>query len=1807
MTKKRQSSVDFEDTLRVTIKNLVKKRGVIKSKFSLFVKFVESLTSTDLTLLQKTELSTRLQKAETLLEEFTEIQDELDLKVSDDQKSSESLERETFQNRFYSVVSSAKCMLTVQPATESIPTTSSKGKNRKITLPTISLPSFDGSYDKWLPFRSTYLSLIHEVSDIDDIEKLHYLKSAVTGNALNIINSLELIPENYSVAWSLLESRYNNNRLLITNHVKALFNIPSIRTECPFQIRKLIDTVVKNLRLLNNLGEPTQSWDTLIIHLMVTKLDSSTEKQWENYKSRNVYGDTQDTTNSSIKITLDFLLKFLRNHADELESVKSSHSKSHDNTHTTHNHTIKKFSLPTNTHTHISPPRLTHNYISLQNNKLHNKNIRVRRCNLCNGVHSLYSCGKFINMSFKDKTTFLNNNKLCTNCLRAGHNSSECWFGSCKHCNSKHNSLLHCENINNDTSNHTSSMVAHTNTLNSLSSPPVVAHTELSSADNSQVTLLHASTHKSLNINSPYIGDNHVNLLNPVLLSTALVEVADTNNRYHTCRALLDNGSQHSFITESLCKKLNARVIQSTINVTGVGNSVTQSTHSCFIHMRSKTSNFNKRFNCLVLPRITAELPSFNINNIRFNFPDNIILADPYFNSPDQVDLLIGADLFWELLNEGLLRLPAGPYLQNTKCGWILAGSLNTSNMRINNHVQCNFSQSLDIQLKKFWELEEIPTNSYTPYSKQERFCEELFTKTTKREADGRFSVRIPLTESADALGDTYTLALNRFHSLERKLDNEPKYKQMYCDFMSEYLNMGHMTRINSYCKPYYFLPHHGVFREHSTTSRLRVVFNASTKSSANLSLNDIQHSGPMLQNDIFSILLRFRQHKFIACADIEKFFRQVNIQPNQRNLQCILWRSNKSDELGMYQLNTVTYGTASAPYLSMRCLKQLVSDFKGRVDNEVISRIDEDFYVDDLITGHDDKERLMILCEQISNILKTGCFNLRKWVYNYDFSLNNVTSKELSLGENCQNKTLGLGWFYTTDELYFTSKFQDNIDDNKITKRYILSIISQIYDPLGLLSPTIILAKFILQKLWLNKLDWDDIIPKDILLAWKQFTKTLCHLPNLRIPRHVISKSNNKDKQIELHIYCDASKIGYGACAFIRSYDKHTFDSLTVHLICAKGKVAPVKPVSIPRLELCAALVGARLYQKIIKSLKSKFNQVYFYTDSTIVLGWLNTSPSLLKLFVQNRCVEINELTNGFLWLHIDSKNNPADLLSRGVPIDALQSCQLWWKGPSYLSEPNSAWLDNNKQIYNKINYNELPELKSNTTISMSCTTNDFNLFDRYSSFNRLKRVFAYVLRFISNIKIKLPTKRQQGALSIDELDNSLKTLAKISQIQSFPHDYDNLSTHKKSSKNLQSLNLFIDDSGLIRVGGRLIKSDEFSYSKKHPILLSSKHNFTRLLFEFQHKKLLHIGPQSLLYNIRESWWPLGGRNLSKKVVRNCVICTRIKGKTIVTQMGNLPLERIQSNYAFYSCGVDYCGPLLYLDRTGRGAKLVKCYICLFVCFATKAIHLELVTSLTTDSYLLALKRFISRRGKPAQIFSDNGKNFVGAAKEFSSFLSDNSQSIIDYAANESIKFSFIPPYLPHFGGLWEAGVKSCKYHLRRVMGNAHLTFEELSTLLTLIESILNSRPISPMSSDPSDPLPLTPAHFLIGRPLTAAPCDDITEVTPLRLSRYARVEQLRQHFWSRWMKEYISELQTRTKWKTKKDDLTPNTLVVIKEDHLPPLRWRLGRIIKTLPGTDGISRVADIRTSSGVIRRGYPKICPLFNYEENSHVTST
>lgn len=318
----------------------------------------------------------------------------------------------------------------------------------------------------------------------------------------------------------------------------------------------------------------------------------------------------------------------------------------------------------------------------------------------------------------------------------------------------------------------------------------------------------------------------------------------------------------------------------------------------------------------------------------------------------------------------------------------------------------------------------------------------------------------------------------------------------------------------------------------------------------------------------------------------------------------------------------------------------------------------------------------------------------------------------------------------------------------------------------------------------------------------------------------------------------------------------------------------------------------------------------------------------------------------------------------------------------------------------------------------------------------------------------------------------------------------------------------------------------------------------------------------------VRQNFWPLSLRSTARKIVRGCITCFKCNPFSSEAKMGILPPPRVTPSRPFSNCGVDYAGPPILREGKRRNARNHKAYICIFVCFAVKAVHIELVSDLSSDSFLSVLKRFMSRRGMPVSIYSDNGTTFVGASRQLSEFFEvlnkeETQNRVRQFAAESGFSWHFIPPNAPHFSGLWEAAVKSAKIHLNKIVGTAHLTFEEMQTILCEIEAILNSRPLTALSSDPNDLSYLTPGHFLVGDALSAFPCRDLSDINQNRLVRWQRVEQLRQHFWSRWSLEYLNQLQQRHKWtENKGSQLEVGQLVLIKQPNLSPLQWILGRV---------------------------------------------
>nr|CAH7769929.1 unnamed protein product [Callosobruchus chinensis] len=1153
-----------------SLRALIRRRGTFKAKLTLFDKYLEEFESLDDDTRGRTkvlELEQRTNNAETLLAGFDEVQSDIECEVDDFDE--QYAERQEFQDKYYSLLSRAKCLL--QNFDDERKSTSSSdrvvGKAAAlegIKLPEIKLPKFDGSYENWMEFRDVFESMINNNIQINNIQKYHYLRASLTGTAQSVIQSFDFTHDNYSIAWSTLCDRFNNTELLVQNHLKAICGLEIVGNVTSGKIRHFYETYLTHLSNLKRLGETTESWDTLLIYILKGKLDKGTASEWQRYKSNH-------TT-----VTLKEFTECLKKRANLLETFESNMDQNNDRKNNTSktNSDNHRYSKPRN----YSRTFVTHNDACTSNQNVNSKYV----CYLCKGDHTLFYCPDFHNMAVKDRVVKAKSMKVCLNCLKKNHTSADCRWSGCKICNMKHNTMLH---VSSDT------------------------------AASSAVTIAQS--------NSAHVQEN-VELMNQ-----------DSVNTIHCTLATAKNG-------------------------------------------------------------ITANIPDVPIDSSYLNIPVNIQLADPDFDTPQSIDILIGANAFWDLLSQGRISLGAHlPVLHNTHLGWVIAGAMDIPVSK----SHCNLSTNIAIQdqLTKFWEVEEVGTKK--PWSVEENLCEEHFLDNLTTSEEGRYVVSIPLKDSPTKLGESRDIAVKRFISLERRLTSSETFRELYTDFLNQYEKLGHMTEVTNdeanVGEIEYFMPHHGVLKESSCTTKLRVVFNASAPTTTGLSLNDLQMTGPIIQQDLLSIILRFRMRSIVLSSDIKMMYRQVLINPNQRNLQKIVWRSNPNEPLKTFQLNTVTYGTTAASFLAIRCLHQLA--YECEVEHPNIAKIiRNDMYVDDLLTCVDTEQEANYIISHITQIFLQRGFELRKWKSNDKNVLSDIdiehTSNIVEFSANKDHETKTLGLFWKCDQDILTYKINvNNSHSGQMTKRIILSKISTIFDPLGLVSPCIITAK-----------------------------------------------------------------------------------------------------------------------------------------------------------------------------------------------------------------------------------------------------------------------------------------------------------------------DYQTLNAKRELPNNSKILNLhpFMDDQGILRVGA---------------------------------------------------------------------------------------------------------------------------------------------------------------------------------------------------TANMSITWHFIPTNSPHFGGIWEAGVKSLKHHLKRVMGCHSLFFFDFQTLLIRIEAVLNSRPLSPMSASPDDLTPLTPSHFLIGKQAVSLPEPLVSSIPENCLSNYQLLLRLYEHFWLRWSREYISELQLRQRWKQNYGQLEKGQLVLVKDDNLPPTRWRLGRVEKLILGKDGIARVASLRTSDGIICRALARLCPL------------
>ncbi|XP_077491913.1 uncharacterized protein LOC144102539 [Amblyomma americanum] len=868
------------------------------------------------------------------------------------------------------------------------------------------------------------------------------------------------------------------------------------------------------------------------------------------------------------------------------------------------------------------------------------------------------------------------------------------------------------------------------------------------------------------------------------------------------------------------------------------------------------------------------------------------------------------------------------------------------------------------------------------------------------------------------------------------------------------------------------------------------------------------------------------------------------------------------------WRMKRVPFGTTASPFLLSATLQHHLKLCEEGFPHTA-SQMQQGLYVDDLLTGADDEEEAAKLYTKANAIFRAASMKLHKW------SSNNERLCQL-FGQDCNEtkplgfvsgvlKLLGLAWDPITDRLTFASCVTDDTGKPD-TKRSMLQTTARIYDPLGWLSPFIVRAKILFQNLRRRNVEWDNPLPSDVAERWLTWHGELKHLSEVQVPRYYGADVNGQSTKTDLHIFADASPVAYGAVAYLTIASE---DGLNSTVVMSKSRVAPLKELTLARLELMACLLAARLCSYILSTIGLHPGRVILWTDSAIALHWIRGDAGRWQQFVRNRVCEIQRVTGGYEWRHCPGKENPADLLTRGVSVSRLAASDVWWTGRQWLCKPDGEWPQG--LVQNAFSDAEL-ELKQPTKAlpAMSSQVQFPSLMDiqRYSSFIRLIRVTAWVLRFVSRMRRR---NDEVGALTAEELDQAEifwirnehregfhRELKSVHNQQAFPVDSP-----------LRNASLMVDDKGILRIDGRLQRS-HLDYDAKHPVVIPKQSDLSKLLALYCHRKVLHGGIRCTLTQLRERYWVIGARQMVKRTLKECVTCQWFNAQPANQVTAPLPKDRITEAQPFQVTGVDFAGPLVV-----KGTSPTKCYIALFTCAVTRAIHLELVSDMSASSFLLAFQRFTARRGLPSTIYSDNALTFKKVNKDLGRLWDAmRSGQVQEYIVSARVQWKFIVERGPWWSGFYERLVGLTKQALKKTLGRGYLTLEEMTTTLTEVEAVLNSRPLTHVYSESNEPEPLCPAMFLTGKRLTSLPALQRKEIAALTCDHLRHIstrDKALEGFWKRWCSEYLKELQlTHSKGDQRGRQVDIGDVVLLKEALQPRQMWKLGMIERAFTGRD-------------------------------------
>ena len=1230
---------------------------------------------------------------------------------------------------------------------------------------------------------------------------------------------------------------------------------------------------------------------------------------------------------------------------------------------------------------------------------------------------------------------------------------------------------------------------------------------------------------------------------------------------------------------------------------------------------------------CSDIPGNTQEIPTSEVAQAH---PHLSRIADQLYPLQQVgIELLIGRDLLEaHHVHDQIVGPRDTPFAQKLSLGWVIVGDVclegrhRPSVTVMKTHVQsdgrgtifesCGSTLHIEVLSPFAEQRQELNTDDFfqitkdddkTGTSVEDREFISMMNNSFRKNERGEWSAPLPFKMANPKLPNNRVQALRRSKALDHSLQRNPRKLSHMLQFMEKIFRCGAAEPAppiedDRQC---WYLPIFGVYHP-KKPDQVRGVFDSSVVF-AGESLNEALLTGPNLTNSLLGILLRFRREKFAIAGDIQQMFYRFFVEPEHRDYLRFFWyqQNDPKQPLVEYRMKVHVFGNRPSPAVATYGLRRAVQD----AELDVKHFVERDFYVDDALTSRPVADEVISLMKRTQDVLKEeGDIRLHKIVSNdpgvmQAFPTEDLgkETKDLTLCDDSVllQHSLGLQWDLKSDSFLFSVPQSDV----PYTRRGILSRINSIFDPMGFLSPLTICGKILLRQMCPSGAHWDDPLSEDFHDAWMRWNQCVEDLNDLRLSRMFVSTSLSGIEHPCILVFSDASETAIAASAYLMT------EKNELGFIMGKTKLAPLAGHSIPRLELCGAVLATEIGQFVSDHLDIPLSTIQYFSDSKVVLGYIRNRTRRFYTYVSNRVARIHKVSSPEQWSYVPTHSNPADRATRGSLPDVRDCLDLWLKGPTHLLQHSTQ--EDSIPDFNLIAPDDDPDVrpevvvkKSDVSISLTPLLERFEKFSTWKSLTSALSTLRHVAaahgksQNVPNTCHGWHQCEEAGKLEFKRATEEF--LIRHIQHQAFPRECAALGSGKDIPRDssILSLSPYLDDMGLLRVGGRLNNLREsLGISSVNPVIVPKGH-VALLLARFFHEKTSHQGRGLTEGMIRSNgYWIVGAKRLIMRVIYDCVMCRKLRRKPEEQKMADLPLDRLTPGPPFTGVGVDVFGPWSVVTRKTRGgAAQSKRWAVLFSCLTTRAVHIELIEDMSSSCFINALRRLVALRG-PVKIFrSDRGTNFVGAADDIGVHVVNVEEGPVkSHLKENTATWIFNAPHASHMGGVWERAIGVARRILDSMLlkeGQKDLTHEVISTLMCEVCAIMNSRPVAVLDSDPSDPLVLSPSMLLTQKQGDTATLTEGLSQKDMYKSQWKHVQVLSDIFWKKWREGYLQALQTRRKWNQNRKNLKNGDFILLRDKICHRNDWSTAVVEKTLPSDDGLVRKATVRMiRDGVVVR--------------------